>query len=251
MRFLSGRVILGSAILIAGGLLLLNNLVEGFSFSTRDILKFWPVIPLLVGLNWAYMSFGSVDAEGGRKAYFSWGQFISALILIAVGVVYLGRNLELFYVDTSYFWNLIWPVALILIGINLIRGRSFSGGKENRFAFMGGTNVGGVQPWKLENGSYFALMGGIDIDLTAAELEQGETLLDLTAVMGGIDVKVGKGMAVICEGSAVLGGVSLKGQEDGGIIASGKMEINTEGETKSILRIQARAILGGIEIKEA
>ncbi len=251
MRIISGRLIIGLAVLVLGVLMLINNLVDDVQIRFSDIMRYWPVIPLILGLNWLVLSFRSYDMAGQRRMHFSWGQFVTALVMIAIGTVYLGNNLGLTSVDTSVFWNLVWPAILILIGINLIRGRSQAGESGGRFTFMGGANVGGAQPWKLESGSYFAFMGGIEMDLTVAELDEGETVLDLTAVMGGIEVKIPKDMAVRYEGSAVLGGVTFKDQEDGGIIASRKYETILDDQVGKILFIQARAILGGIEIKEA
>ncbi len=250
MRIISGRLIVGLAVLIVGVILLLNNLGVGIEIEVREVLRLWPVIPLILGLNWLFLSFGSSEGAEGKKVFFSWGQFSTALIAIAIGVIFLGRNLGLFEVDTSMFFNLLFPVILILIGFNLLRGRAQSSGSGGRFTFMGGANVGGAEPWKLEGGSYFAFMGGIEMDLTKAEGPEGETVLDLTAIMGGIEVKIPRDMAVIYEGSAVLGGVSFKDQEDGGIIAGRKIEQNIDQSNGRRVRIQARAILGGVEIKE-
>lgn len=251
MRFISGRLVFGLVILIAGILLLLNNLNIGVQVNIRDFLHYWPVIPLILGLNWLFLSFGSTSGVEGSKAYFSWGQFITSIIVIAFGAVYLGRNLGLFDFDTALFWNMIWPLVLIMIGINLLRGRSLSSGGAGRFTIMSGSKIGGTQPWKLESGSYFALMGGIEIDLTAAELEEGETILDLTAIMGGIEMRVPQGMPITCDGSAILGGVSFLGQEDGGIVGGRRFETNLATEAEKLVRVQARAIMGGVEIKEA
>lgn len=252
MRLISGRLIIGLVVLLIGVLLLLSNLGIGVEVNLGSLLRtYWPVIPLILGLNWLVLSFGSSKYGEEKKIYFSWGQFITALIVLAIGIFFLGRNLGLFSdIDTRIFWNVLWPVILILIGINLLRGRAFSSGGGGRFAFMGGANVGGPQPWKLESGSYFAFMGGIEMDLTAAELADGETLLDLTAIMGGIEIKIPKDMAVIYDGSAILGGVTFKNQEDGGIIAGRRIEENISDSTEKILRLQARAIMGGVEIKE-
>jgi len=251
MRIISGRLIIGLAVLIVGVLLLLNNLNLGVEIEMSQILRLWPVIPLILGLNWLFLSFSSTGSAEGKKIYFSWGQFVTALIFIAVGVIYLGRNLGLFEVEVQLFWNILWPLVLILIGINLLKGKTFSGVKGGRFTFLGGSNVGSPHPWKLESGSYFALMGGIEMDLTAAELDEGETILDLTAVMGGIEVKIPRDMAVIYEGSVVLGGVTFKDLEDGGIVAGRRVEDNLTETASKVLRIQARAVMGGIEIKEA
>jgi len=251
MRFFSGRLIIGLVIVAVGVMLLLNNLVEGVEINVGQLVRvYWPLIPLVLGLNWLFLSFGSTASGESRKVYFSWGQFITALIAMAIGVIFLGRNLGFFSFEIRLFWNLIWPIILILIGFNLLRGRAFSGGKGGRFTFMGGSNVGGAQPWKLESGSYVALMGGIEIDLTTAEIPDGETMLDLTAIMGGIEVKIPKDLAVIYDGSAVLGGVTFRDQDDGGIIGGRKVEQHIDGSSEKIVRIQARAIMGGIEIKE-
>lgn len=249
MRFISGRLIIGLAVLTVGVLLLLNNLGIGIEIEIRQVLRLWPVIFLILGINWLILSFGSTASEAGRKVFFSWGQFLTALVFIAFGAVFLGRNLGLFKVDLSIIFNLLWPVILILVGFSLLRGRSQNGGSGGRLVVMGGTKVGAEQPWKLESGSYFALMGSIEIDLTAAEIEAGETLLDLTAIMGGIEVRIPSDLAVIYDGSAILGGVTFKDQEDGGIVGGRRVEQNIASDADKIVRIQARAIMGGVEIK--
>lgn len=251
MRFISGRLLIGLAILVVGVLLLLNNLGLGIEIEIRQVLRLWPVIPLILGLNWLFLSFGSTSTGEGKRIYFSWGQFLTALIVTAIGVIYLGRNLGLFEVDTRMFFNIIWPLLLILIGVSLLRGKAGSEGSGGRFAIMSGIDVGGQQPWQLNSGSYFALMGGIDMDLSQAELKDGETVLDLTAIMGGITIKAPRDLAIIYDGSAILGGVTLFDQEDGGIVGGRRIEHNVTDDTKKIIRIQARAIMGGIEVKEA
>lgn len=250
MRAVSFRMIVGLFVIAIGIILILNNLYEGFYINIGQLFRtYWPVIPLVFGLNWLVLSFESTKSTEGKRVFFSWGQFVTALVAIGIGIVFLGNNLGWFNIETRLFWSLFWPIILILIGVNLLRGRSSTGGKGGRFVFMGGANIGGAQPWKLDSGSYFAFMGSIEIDLTAAEIAEGETVLDLTAIMGGIDVKIPQDLSVIYDGSAVLGGVTFRDQEDGGIIAGRKVEHNIDESSKSIVRIQARAIMGGIEIK--
>jgi hypothetical protein len=173
---------------------------------------------------------------------------ITGLLLVAVGVIYIGRNLNLFEVDMIRFWNIFWPVVLILVAISLIRGSAVAG--RGHTAFMGGIEQGGKSPWKLESGSYFAFMGGIDLDLTTAEIPLGETLLDISVVMGGVDIKIPRDLAVVYEGTVVMGGVSLAGQEDGGIFTGRRMEHNVKEHNERLLRVTGRVIMGGVDIKE-
>lgn len=254
MRFISGRLIVGLFLLALGAVIILGIL--GFAVSTCHVLSFWPVIPLILGINWVILSFRSTAAgDGQRKMFFSWSQFITGLIAAVIGVIYLAPKLGSRFgfvenLDRGVFWSILLAVILIMIGISLVRGRAASGGGSGRWAFLGGVNVGGSTPWKLESGSYFAFMGGIELDLTTAEIPAGETVLDLTAIMGGIDVKIPRDLAVIYEGSSILGGVTFKDQEDGGIVAGRKIEHNVSENNDRLLRIQARAVMGGIDIKE-
>lgn len=249
MRFLSGRVIIGLFIIVVAVLLLLN--LFGVDVEVRRIWSFWPIVPLVIGLNWLVLSFQFIAVDDERKVSFSWGQFLSAIIAISIGVFYLGNRLGYFTeIERGDFWTGLLALVLLGAGISLLRGRAAAGRSGGRFAFLSGVEEGGSTPWKLESGSYFAFMGGIDLDLTAAEIPPGETVLDVTAFMGGIDIKIPQNLAVIYEGSAFLGGVSFKGHEEGGVIAGRKIEYNISEDTESIIRIQARAVLGGIDIKE-
>jgi predicted membrane protein len=248
MRLISFRLVFGLFLLLLGVSIILSR-VFGFDISTREIWQYWPVIPLLLGLNWMVLSVRPYQGEG-RRVFFSWGQFFTGLLAAALGAVYLAKKLmpDRFDFDAAIIWSVLGALLLIFAGYSLMRGRTATG-DLGKVAFMGGINAGGSKPWKLESGSYIAFMGGIDLDLTTAEIAPGETVLDLTAVMGGIDVKVPRDLAVTYEGSSILGGVTFKGQEDGGIIASRKVEENLEGAER-VVRIQARAIMGGIDIKE-
>lgn len=249
MRYLSGRFFIGLFLLLLGAAIVLNLL--GFEISTRDILSYWPLLLVVAGLDWLLSSFRSRSAAGERKTIFYPGRFLSGLIIFSIGALYLARKFGyLADLKTDMFWSILLAALLIIAGFNLIRGRALAERSGGRWAFLGGVKVGGSSPWKLESGSYFAFMGGIDMDLTAAEIPDGETLLDLTAIMGGIDVKIPPDLAVVYEGTAILGGIAFKDQEDGGIVASRKIGEPGEAADGKYLRIQARAFMGGIDIKE-
>lgn len=226
------RWIVGIFIIFLGIIFLLNNLnITSFDMSSL-ISTYWPIILVLLGLSFL-----------SRKE--SKGEMLSGVVIIFLGVVFLGRNTELFYIDLSYFWRLFWPTVIILAGISLLTGKHNVG--KNNFAIMGGIEKKNA-PWKLEAGSYTALMGGIELDLTIADIPEGETILDFTAVMGGIDVLVPKDITVHCQGTVVLGGIELLDRSTGGIISSTRSEQIYENSSKQ-LKIYCRTIMGGIDIK--
>ncbi len=239
MRSLSGRIIVGLAILTVGLLLLLGNL--GIVEDPAQYWIYWPVIPILLGGLWLGQSLQ--PGPGGP----AWGGVITGGFVLFLGVVYLGRNLDLFTFRTVYIWRMFWPLVLIVVGLTLLRGRA--AGPGGRTAFMGGVEIGGTEPFQIQGGSYFAMMGSIEMDLRAAEIPEGETLLDLTAVMGSVEVKVPREVTLLYDGSAVLGGISFLGQEDGGVIASRRTERRAGDEART-LRIQARSFMGSVEVEE-
>ncbi len=240
MKYFGGRLVVGLAVLSAGLLLLLENL--GIVDDVEPYWSYWPVFLIALGLVW--LTRGLSETTAGPL----WGSVITGGIALLLGIVYLGSNLDLWFFEIGLVWSLFWPVILILVGYTLLRGRS--SGTGGRTAFMGGIEMGGARSWVLEGGSYLAVMGSIEMDLTAAEIAEGETLLDLTAVMGSIEIRMPGDVTVIYDGSAVLGAITFLGEEDGGVVASRRTE-RPGGDGDKVLRIQARSIMGSVEIEEA
>lgn len=84
---------------------------------------------------------------------------------------------------------------------NRIGGRGTS---SNAVAIMSGSVRKGV--WTVPpTFTSFALMGGVEIDLTEARFEDGETTIQAFALMGGIDIYVPEDIAVQVNGTGFMG----------------------------------------------
>ncbi len=249
MAIFRGRVLLSLILVFIGVVMLLNNLNVDINIELGDLFRtYWPVLPLLGGISVLVDSGGKVR-EDGTKVAFSKGGVISGIIIIIISGAYLARNLGFIDVDFSLLWRLFWPGIFILAGLSLLKGKKLPSGSKTNWAVMGGVDKGKT-PWDLKSDSYVAFMGGIELDLSKANIPEGETLLDCTAFMGGIEIRVPEGIALICEGNAILGGIEFFNEETGGVIASKKVEIGLNENSTHIIRIQARAIMGGIEVKK-
>ena len=98
----------GPLLLIALGIVfLLSNLrvLQGDIWET--ILRLWPVILIVVGLDSIY------KREG----------LVGAIFIIGLGVVFLLANFGLLAVDVWTLLLSLWPVLLVAIGIDLVIGR--------------------------------------------------------------------------------------------------------------------------------
>jgi predicted membrane protein len=80
-------------------------------------------------------------------------------------------------------------------------------------------------------------MGGLELDLTQAKLRDNQATIELTAILGGIDVFVPREWKVIVDSSAMLGGVD------------DKHKTTPSATVQATLYVKATAILGGIDIK--
>lgn len=224
---------LGLLVILLGVGFLLGNF--GFlEFNMSYLVRtYWPVVLLVLGI---------VYLLGGRER----GNYISGVIFIALGLLFLGRNTEILVFDMRTFWQIFWPVLLILLGLSFMRGPQITG--RSNWAVMGGVDRTN-EAWELESGSYWALMGGVDLDLRRAVIGEGDYYLNCNAVMGGIDITVPPDLTVNCEGTAVLGGIEFLGKGNGGIFASVvSKQPGAIRDGGTVVHIYGRVFMGGIDV---
>lgn len=225
-----GRLAIGIIIVVFGVITLLNGIgVKTIGFW--ELLgKYWPLFLIAFGT-------GLLVERTGNG-----GKVIGAFIFL-LGLGFLGNNLGWFSVNIS---GLIWPSILIIIGISFLTGFQKEG--SSNIAVMSGVERKGT--WEVKNGSYLALMGGIEIDLRQAQVPEGITDINVTALMGGVNIIVPPDLAVDCEGTAMLGGVEFFKKNSGGIISSLH---HSQGDVKGarVIRISCFTVMGGITVKSA
>ena len=162
----------------------------------------------------------------------------------------LAANTRFWGFDLSRLWGTFWALVVILVGWAVLRSSPPAGAASGhtQWVVMSGVEQRSAG-WPLKSGSYVVVMGGADLDLRVADILDGETYLDLTAIMGAIELIVPPDISVECEGAAILGGVTVLGQSSGGIISSRTFSrAGSAGSTKK-LRVRCRAIMGGVEFK--
>ena len=228
--------LLGIGVIAFGLLWLLINLGL-LDVSIGSLIgTYWPVFIILWGAD-----------HFRRYAKSGFSSIVSGLLLLGLGALILGRNMGLYEFDFSVIWKIILPLFIIFVGWALLRGPLNTMGGNN-YAILGSLELK-KRGWKLESGNILALMGGADIDLTVADIPDWPIELNLTAIMGGIEVRVPDNIALECEGTALLGGVEFIGEESGGIIGRTKVEQSgVPGADKKII-IRGTAIMGGIQVK--
>ncbi|MGB7295847.1 MAG: DUF5668 domain-containing protein [Candidatus Aminicenantales bacterium] len=223
----SGRIFWGLVLILVGVLFLLDRMGR---LDFGELLgRWWPLILVAAGL-WHLVANQFRDV-------------VSGLFLIAIGGLFQLAKLGILGRSA---WHYIWPILIIIVGAWVLSGafRRQSGpkiptSKENAldaFAVFAGLERR-IESQNFRGGKATALLGGIDLDFSQVRLAEGKASIELTAVLGGIDVRVPRHIRVELDGSPVLGAV-----EDKHLYTPG-----AGGE--QTLYVRATAILGGIEIK--
>lgn len=228
-----GRLLVGFIVVLLGVTMMLNTL-NVVHISVGDLFGdfFWPVVFIVMGLS---------ALTGSR--HMSVARLTVSLILIGLGLLVLGNHLGLFHFETGNLWGLFWPAILVLAGIRLLSGHR---GSAN-VAVMGTVNKRHAN-WDLKPQDYWAVMGGVHIDLRTANIPDGETVIHATCVMGEVTVWVPEQLAVVCRGNCIMGGLNFFGREQGGIITNHEAEHGDVLNSTKVVRIQCDSIMGNVKV---
>lgn len=176
------------------------------------------------------------------------GRAVGGIVVVGAGAWTYARAVGT-PVDVD-FW---WPIALMAIGVILLlrsketenvadsalsgrRASPASGTPPSHFAFAFWSGVRRrITSAAFSRADFVAVMGGIEIDLRAASTAGGHAVIEVFALMGGIEITVPPDWAVENRAIVVMGGVADRS-------TGGQAATNT-------LVIQGVVAMGGIEIK--
>ncbi|MFA6457020.1 MAG: DUF5668 domain-containing protein [Bacteroidota bacterium] len=225
------QFILGVMIIAVGVVFMLDNLDIIYA---GNILRYWPAILIAYGIS------KGVQSRNSSGQLFGW-------VIAAVGTLMLLDRMDFIYFRV---WDW-WPVVLIIIGLNFLRGswKRKKNYDDNPFqdvatdsdayiknmAFMSGVKRI-ITSKEFRGGEISALMGGCEIDLRDADMKGNEAHLDVNVIMGGIELRVPMGWSVSVEATPILGGVEDRAYPP------------KEGSTKKLV-LTGSIIMGGVEIK--
>ena len=218
-----GKRIFGLLIILAGVLLLLDNLNI---YPIKDLFGYlWPSALFLIGL------FSMIELV--RVNLFH-------LVLVLVGGVFLAINAGL--IEKEAIANLILPAILVLFGLSLVFSRpSISvrvSDKDNVTAIFGSTrHKSNIRQFeKLEVSAVF---GSADVDLSEVELVEDRAKVIINAVFGNAEVRFPKKYHVkIVSGDPVFGGFE------------NKISSSSFAEDAKVIEVTYSVVFGRIEIRD-
>ncbi len=236
--WLTPRVVIGTVIVAWGLLLTAGNLGWIGTRESEELLRYWPLGIVAVGL--AKML--SATCSSGR---------VFGGVMTVFGA-WLTADLAFGFRVDIWRW---WPILLVAGGLALIARalappdaagsvgsppdaragwlfKNAHGGAD--FAFWSGVKRRVTDP-DFKRADLTAVMGGIELDLRAAGMAGEEAVVDVFVAMGGIGITVPTDWAVESRITPIMGGVDDR--------STG----NQASKHRLILR--GIVVMGGVEIK--
>ena len=236
------RILIGLVVIAVGALLLLDRLNVGVDIRFRD---YWPTLIILIGIV-------KLLQPGPSRQTF-WG-----LTLLGIGGLFQLNNFGII----DFWFDDLWPILIILAGIAIIRFSSskhkfvaiHSHDKENNEPCCGSftrnnsldndrvnisvTFGGGaykITSKEFKGGDVNATLGGVELDFRNADIAGNSAELNLSVVMGAIELRIPSHWQVEVQGSPLLGAIENK--------------TTSPKEASKKLHIKGSAIMGSIEVK--
>lgn len=227
----NNRIIIGVIMVLVGLFLVIRN--TGFFPDFIDNVIFsWPMLLVTIGL---VMTLGATEKTAG-------------IIVMAVGGFFM---IPLIFRETFHMYNMFWPSIFIIVGIIFIVSRRGSwshsikgqkGTSGDDFVDYVSVFSGGERQIVSQNfmgGKITAVFGGIELDLTRADLAPGVSELEIACVFGGATLIVPDDWHVSIEVTPVLGGFS----------DSRKLRPGRTVDPAKRLVIRGAVVFGGGEVK--
>lgn len=83
-----------------------------------------------------------------------------------------------------------------------------------------------------------AMMGGVVLDFTSAQLSGMQTVINATAIMGGVEITVPAGLTVQVHGVGIMGAFEDNARQ-------------TYGADAPVLIVRGLALMGGVDVKSS
>ena len=242
MQTSNNRIWLGVILIVLGALFVLDNF-GFFYFDFHPLIFSWHTIFLIIGI---------VLVVNHKNSF--------------IGYIFLGIGLIGILHHFPYFFFLdfgsLWPLIFLALGVWLLLNR---GNSHHHEYYKIQDNIQNAAPGQQTNFSSYDLIdevavfntvrrtidsqnfrggkittmfGGAKLDLTNAKLAPGENSLEVSAIFGGVNIRVPQNWKVLVNVTSIFGGFDDKRF----------VKTTPADENQGILIIKGAAIFGGGEL---
>jgi predicted membrane protein len=221
----------GVLIALIGLVILLDNLNI---VAASHLVRFWPLI---------VVAFGLLYLLGRSSRLWGW-------LLVIFGALLQLDKLQIIHLT----WGIIWGLAWIAVGVVVMWGslvaRKLVPSKSDanddpKTSLSENVVFGGIErrltTKDFRGGVATAIFGGIELDLSEADMQQDEARLEVNAIFGGVELRVPYNWQVVSRGIPVFGGFVDKTRV--------RDTVNGADSKRKVLVLTGSAIFGGVDVK--
>jgi lia operon protein LiaF len=175
-------------------------------------------------------------------------ELVLGIIIVLIGLVALANNLGYTSITAGQVFGVLFALALILLGAWLIGNTRRSPQTPASINRVLGDTVVGRERFQLRRLGVQSGVGDIRIDLTRADIPDSAGYVDISSVVGDVEVLVPAGLAARAHASAWVGDVRVFGiREDGFARDVAFTTENFDNAEKRVI-IDTRIVIGDILI---
>jgi hypothetical protein len=222
-----GSLLGGLAIVVVGIVLLLGQF--GI-LDAANLWHFWPVFFIITGI----AKITSSNYNSPRV----WGGF-----LILLGIILTLHEFGRFPYGLSHLWPLFIIVGGLLLMWQAYEAKHDDAGYSGEDAVHVISVFGGseqhINSQKFRGGQLLAVFGGYQLDLSHADIEGEQAVIDATSIFGGGEITIPRHWNVLVRGIGIFGGY---GDE------TGKLPVDANKPPKTLV-VKGVAMFGGVAVK--
>ena len=173
------------------------------------------------------------------------GQLVFGLVIVLVGVTLLIGNL--FHVNV---WSFIWPLAFIALGAwLLLHPPTVRSGARVQHRLLGDIRRRGE--WQVTDEEFWVLVGDIKLDMTDAEIPQGETLIRTYGFVGSVKLIVPEGIGVSASSTAFVTDAKILGHKQENFLTPLHSISDDYEVAERKIRLECSAFVADLKVRRA
>ena len=173
------------------------------------------------------------------------GQIVFGLVILVIGAALLVDNL--FHIS---IWSFFWPLAIIALGVWMIlrpRGVGARGRVWQRL--LGDVRRRG--DWQVADEEFWHLIGDIRLDMTEAQIPEGETMIRIYGLVGSLRLVVPEGVGVSVFSTAFVTDARVFGQKTDNVLSPYKYQSEDYSTAGRRIRIESSRFITDLRVKRA
>ena len=179
------------------------------------------------------------------------GQIIFGLVILLVGLALLIDNL--FHIS---IWSFFWPLTIIALGVWMIlrprgvsRPRGVGSGVRVWQRLLGDVRRRG--DWQVTDEEFWHLIGDVRLDMTEAQIPEGETTIRIYGLVGSLRLVVPEGVGVSVVSTAFVTDARVFGQKTDNVLSPYKYQSEDYSTAERRIRIESSRFIADLRVNRA